>query len=131
LRARDFRGDVNLENSDRLDDIEGGCESDGVAFAHMSESCDAFDAKSSSGSAKDSDLLDGGHVQSRTVRTCNVQGATGRTRFSSVLQVPSTNLIQCCCLYTNDTKNSGQDEIGIRVAGVGGGRRGAAKVEWR
>lgn len=77
MRPRDFRGDVNLENSDRLDEMEGGCESDGVAFAHMSGCCDVFDAKNSSGGAKGSELLDGGHVLSRSVRTCDAQGSFG------------------------------------------------------
>jgi hypothetical protein len=68
LRARDFSGEVNLENSDRLDDVEGKgiCKSVGVAFAHMSECGDVFDAKKSTGGAKDPEILDSGHVQSRT-----------------------------------------------------------------
>jgi hypothetical protein len=94
LRARDFRGEVNLENKERLDDVEGEgvCESVGVAFAHMSESGDVFDAKSSTGGAKGPEILDGGHVQSRTVRTCDAQTlgvATGRARCWCVLQMPS------------------------------------------
>jgi len=38
LRACFFRGDVNLENRDgRVEDAEGCCDSEGVAFAHMSK----------------------------------------------------------------------------------------------
>ena len=46
---------MNLENRDgRVDDAEGCCDSEGVAFAHMSgwKCGDMFDAKSSTGGAK-------------------------------------------------------------------------------
>ena len=35
LRACFLRGEVNLENSERVDEAEGFCKSEGVAFAHM------------------------------------------------------------------------------------------------
>jgi hypothetical protein len=90
LRACFFRGDVNLENSERVDDAEGCCESDGLAFAHMSECGDmfVFDAKSSTVGAKDI-----GHVLSRTLWACAGQtlgrGTGTGTRCCFVLQPPS------------------------------------------
>lgn len=35
FRVRDFRGDVNLDNSDRPVDAKGDVDAVGVAFAHM------------------------------------------------------------------------------------------------
>lgn len=58
--VRDFNGAVNRDSSDRLLDGRGGTDVVGVAFAHMSRSCDVFIAKISIVSAKYWGILDNG-----------------------------------------------------------------------
>jgi len=44
--VRDFRGEVNLDNSDRPVDAKGDVDAVGVAFAHMLEFVICLAAKS-------------------------------------------------------------------------------------